>query len=540
MATLLVVTGPRPGEFPLKGDRTRISREPGADIYLPSQLVSRNHAQIVRVGDAFFIEDLGSRNGTFVNGKAITGRVPLTPKDSLQIGEYLLSLDTSAPPPPATVDTDELIREQVQVSLANVSLFSQDATQQLQMVMEITQELGTAQDVQAVLDQLLPRLLRLFPRADRGLILLCEQGRLTVRAQHSRHLGEPDFPYSSTIVKKSLADGIGILCEDVHADARFVESKSLSAGAVRSLLCVPLICKDGRRLGVLQLERLAAATPFELSELRLLSTVALQVAVVLDHAALHAEQVRQQVLLKELAVAREIQAGFLPTDFAVPTGAGVQHFAGIRSAREVSGDLYDFLWLPDGRLALFVGDVSGKGMPAALFMIAVRTLARHLAPGGTSPAQTLARLNTALAADNSTMMFVTLAHGVYDPATGELVLASGGHPPPLLVRTNGEVQEVSLPTGRLLGYPMGKFQLTDTRLTLAVGETLVFYSDGYTEAFAPDGETMFDVDGLKKVFRGCQAVPLSDCAARAQKAVQQFTRGPEVQDDQTLYLLRRV
>src|SRR5206468_8827657 len=137
---------------------------------------------------------------------------------------------------------------------------------------------------------------------------------------------------------------------------------------------------------------------------------------------------------QELAMAREIQQGFLPTDFAVFPDQSFELFARIHPAREVSGDLYDFFPLSDGRLAFFIGDVSGKGMPAALFMVAVRTLCRHLAHEVASPAQLLERLNTGLSADNPSCMFVTLAHGRYDPATGEVVLASAGHHPPLLRR----------------------------------------------------------------------------------------------------------
>src|SRR5262249_6077865 len=147
--------------------------------------------------------------------------------------------------------------------------------------------------------------------------------------------------------------------------------------------------------------------------------------------------------------------------------AGFELFARVDPAREVSGDLYDFFRLADDRLAFFVGDVSGKGMPAALFMIAVRTLSRHLAASGLSPAETLARLNTALAADNPSAMFVTLAHGIYTPSTGQLVLASGGHPAPLYRRVNGQVEELGMRPGRLLGVTAGDLRLTDTHLTLA-------------------------------------------------------------------------
>src|SRR5206468_12248851 len=141
---------------------------------------------------------------------------------------------------------------------------------------------------------------------------------------------------------------------------------------------------------------------------------------------------------QELAMAREIQQGFLPTDFAVFPDQSFELFARIHPAREVSGDLYDFFPLSDGRLAFFVGDVSGKGMPAALFMIAVRTLCRHLGTAGDPPAATLARLNKALSADNPSSMFVTLLYGIYDPKSGEVVLASAGHPPPIRRPAEGE------------------------------------------------------------------------------------------------------
>src|SRR5207249_11453625 len=135
--------------------------------------------------------------------------------------------------------------------------------------------------------------------------------------------------------------------------------------------------------------------------------------------------------------------------------------------------------LPDGRLAFFLGDVSGKGLPAALFMVAVRILGRHLAFAAESPAQTLLKLNSALAADNPSGMFVTLIHGIYQPATGEVVLASAGHPPPLLRRPDGSLEVLSFRPGRLLGYEGLNLELTDQIVQLAPGDTLMLYTDGF-------------------------------------------------------------
>ncbi|HEY7426262.1 MAG TPA: PP2C family protein-serine/threonine phosphatase, partial [Gemmataceae bacterium] len=205
----------------------------------------------------------------------------------------------------------------------------------------------------------------------------------------------------------------------------------------------------------------------------------------------------------------------------------------------VSGDLYDFFRLPDGRLAFFLGDVSGKGMPAALFMIAVRTLIRHLAPSADSPAELLRRLNTALSADNPTALFVTLLHGIYDRRDGSLVLTSGGHPPPLVRRRDGRVEGVPVQRGMLLGS-VADLPVSDTRLSLQTGETLILYTDGFTEAFARDRKDMFGVERLCEVLGGPRTeLPLEACADEASAAVQRFSGQMELQDDQTLLLLRR-
>ena len=238
-------------------------------------------------------------------------------------------------------------------------------------------------------------------------------------------------------------------------------------------------------------------------------------------------------------MAREIQQGFLPTDFEALAGRGFDLFARAYPAREVSGDLYDFFLLEDGRLAFFVGDVSGKGMPAALFLVAVRTLTRHLAPSAGSPAETLARLNNALAADNPNAMFVTLVHGLYDPRSGETVLSSGGHPLPLLRRAGGQVEMVPLQNGRLLGYPGGNLYLSDLCMTLEPGETLIVYTDGFSEARAPDG-TMFGLERLQLALSEAgKQESLAAGAEEVKNGLEQFTGGVEQQDDLTLFLLRQ-
>jgi phosphoserine phosphatase RsbU/P len=545
MANLVILKGPNLGrQFPLEAASLILGRQPDAEICLESQAVSRHHARILCENDEFFVEDLNSSNGTYVNGKRIRERVPLSKDDTLQIGPYAFAIRQN--PNASLADTDLIIREKVNADPAHVTLPGEDAATKLQVVLEIAQHLGRTLDEETLLGKLLDHLMRLFPQTERALVLLIQGDKLLVRAQRCHQSGDAaKFPYSRTVVKRALIDGMGILSEDVRADERFQGSTTLTNLNMRSLLCVPLIGQNGRRLGVIQLDCSRLARSYRMADLQLLTAVALQVGVVLENATLHAELIQKERLRQELALAMEIQQGFLPSEFPSPAENGYELFAQVQSAREVSGDFYDFFPRLDRKLAFFVGDVSGKGIPAALYMVAVRTLSRHLALTCPSPAETLRSLNPALAADNPSFMFVTLAHGIYDPVTGEVVLASGGHPAPLVRRTDGRIETIPVKNGRLLGYQEGDPSkdpgFTDFRFQLEVGETLILYTDGLTEARSPDRKDFFGLDRLMETLGGTNtSLSLENCVDAVKSAVEQFTHTGELQDDLTLLLLRRV
>jgi serine phosphatase RsbU (regulator of sigma subunit) len=541
MDTLVIVRGPQTGrKFPLTNDRIVLGRQTDSAVCLESQAVSRHHAQVLRIGADYFVEDLGSSNGTYVNGKRISGRVPLIAGDQFELGPYTLALRPAEAPPAS--DSELIVREQVSATATNTNLFGQDAAHKLQVVLEIAQHLGRTLDFDTLLGKLLDYLLHLFPQADRGMVLLTEGDHLRVQAQRSRRAEDPTaFSYSRTVVKRALDEGIGLLSEDVRSDSRFQASSTITGLKLRSVMCVPLIGSDQRRLGVIQLDHARQSMPFRTEELQLFTAISLQVATVLENAALHFELLREERFRRELALAHDIQQGFLPTEFPQPKDVGYELFARVVPARLVSGDLYDFVQLPDKHLAFFVGDVSGKGMPAALFMVAVRTLCRHLAAECPSPSETLRKLNADIAADNKSAMFVTLAHGIYDPASGETVLASAGHPKPLLRHADGNVEEVPLKNGMLLGCEGVNLNLADYRLVLQPGETLILYTDGFTEARAPDRKAMFDLERLMEALGGPRtALPLRACADYVQGAVERFTDSAELQDDLTILLLRRL
>lgn len=541
MAVLVTIKGPDPGkQFTLHPYATSMGRQVESAVHLESQAVSRQHARIICEDGNYFIEDLQSSNGTYLNGKLIKQRMPVTEQDTIQIGPYYLGLRESVEPKP--LEESFIIREKVSANASSVDLLSQDPAYQLQVVLEISQHLARTLDPVALFGKLVDHLMRLFPQADRGMVLLGEEDRLTVKGMRCRNDDETSSgcPYSRTIVRTALDEGIGILSEDVGADQRFVASSTLTSLNLRSLLCVPMIAPEGKRLGVLQLDRFQPGGSFTMADLKVLTAIGLQVAVVLENAALHVEVLREERLRQEVGLAREIQEGFLPSIFPNPDDAGFELFARVLPAREVSGDFYDFFHLEDGRLAFFVGDVSGKGMPAALFMIAVRTLGRHLGVASSSPAETLARLNSALAVDNPSGMFVTLLHGLYEPKTGDMTLTSCGHPLPLLRKPDGRVEGVKMDSGRILGYEEGDLNVKDFHFVLKPGETMIMYTDGCTEAHAPGAQALFGLRNLQEVVGGSRTkLTLQSCADQVKAAVERFTGTTDLQDDLTLMFLRR-
>lgn len=533
MPRLVIVSGAEPGtSFELNSRESIIGRQTGVDIRLEGPKVSRRHARVFREGDSFRLEDLGSSNGTFVNGRKLSTSATLNGADEVGIGPYLLRYENAENAPEIT------IRARTAANTANAELYRGNAAHKLEVILRLSSDIGRSLDVERLLSQVLDHLFVLFPQAERGLVIFLEDGRPFVRAQKHRAELQEKSRFSASIVRRVASEGVGIFAEDLQTDSRFADAQSIVSLGVRSFICVPLQTKGGKSLGVLQLERMGRGHEFTPEDLNLLTAIGLQVSVSLDNAQLHQELIARQRIENEVALAREIQLSYLPTEPPDLPQKNFELYAELFPAHEISGDFYDYFSIGSDRLAIAVADVCGKGIPAALFMSMVRALLRNFAESESDPGIILRDLNNAVAQQNPKCQFVTLSFCVFDPATQTLEVASAGHPPPLIRRDGGLVEPVAVEHGPLLGFVSREESYPTRRYQMQIGDLLLLYTDGVIEAPASES-SMFGPDRL------CAALAqapfpqqLSHWTASLRKTIEDFTHNRQQEDDITLALLR--
>lgn len=334
--------------------------------------------------------------------------------------------------------------------------------------------------------------------------------------------------HNQGIIGRALTGNCVQMVRDVSADPDFSSVVDESTGfTTRSILCAPLVVK-GRMLGTLEvINKRRGDGLFDLDDKQFLQVLAGMVSLAVHNAKMTEALVEQERMRRELDLAREIQRSLLPAqpaaDFPVQ-GLNL-------SAMEVSGDFYDFFPLPDGRIVWGLGDVSGKGMNAAMLMAKTISLFRCLGKTVRDSADLLAMLNDEIVETASHGMFVTMAAGVFDPASGEVVFANAGHQPPLLRSLGGsycELEDSSLPLGILPGV-----QYTTQRVQLAGGRLFIF-TDGVTEGRTLGGQ-MLGLPGLQALLD--QHAALAPAEQLAHVAAALVRPGMRLHDDLTMLVI---
>jgi sigma-B regulation protein RsbU (phosphoserine phosphatase) len=505
MATLrLVRKGETDEVFPLDRDSTILGKEAGCDILLPDRRVSGRHARIERRPDGHFIEDLDSTNGTKVCGERLDAARPLEDGDDIEIIHYKLTFLQDDPPTEGT-----------STILATIDTLTPTwrpaAEERLRVMMEIGRELVGVLDPDAALEKALAAIFRIFPQAERGLALSRDDhsDSLLVRASKLRHPDAGAGPCPSrTIYEHVTVGGRAILC-DVANDPRFQRSRSVEAARIRSMMCVPLWGHGHLPVGVLQVDT-RDDRRFHQDDLDLLVAIAGTVSLAVENARLHGVEVRHKKMEQEGEDARAVQRLLLPE--RCPNLTGYEFWHEYEPALSVGGDYFDYRPVPDiggrstaaaGRWAVALGDVTGKGMPAALMMARLSSEVRLLLQAEPDPARAVERLNRGLCESAVAGKFVTFLLILIDGNRHEMTVVNAGHMGPIVRRADGRVEVVGEDrSGLLLGVEEEEVY-RPTTIPIGPGDVVVLYTDGVSEAMDVDGRLF----GTQRLLETLAAAP---------------------------------
>jgi serine phosphatase RsbU (regulator of sigma subunit)/pSer/pThr/pTyr-binding forkhead associated (FHA) protein len=504
-----------------------IGRRSTANLPCESSDISREHATIVHEGDRHVLRDCGSRYGTYVNGDRIDEHVLVT-GDRIRLGR------TSAL---------ELVFEADGTSRSRLSEIASDLTdlRQLAIMMDVLRALGSGRVLDEVLALVVDAALEVS-KADRGFVMLAhEHGELEFRVARARGrqaLPGTSFSTSGKIPREVFATGRSQLVDDLEGRPDHPETVLIGIGHV---MCVPLrvtamgtgqqsAANGSRIIGVLYLDGRKRNPRRSSSILSSLEAFATQAALAIESARLYAEAAEKARLDRDLRVAAEIQRALL----AEPaySGAICDVAAASLPCRTIGGDFYDYLEREDGAFAFALGDVAGKGPPAALLAAAAQSHFVAQATNAGDPAQTVARINLALLRRMIEARFATMFHGVITPA-GELSYCNAGHEPPVVVTDEGVT---SLETGGPILGLFGDATYASASVQLRPHDRVVICSDGVTEAVNVSGEE-FGRLRLLDVIQRHRSGSVEHMLERVLEALRTFSHGAPQSDDMTLLVV---
>ena len=547
MVEELVVYGPEGGSkiVSLAGGSISLGRAATNDLSYPDDSgLSRQHFIIERVGSDFVLKDLGSKNGTELNSQRVSGSSVLHPGDRIKAGRLTIEYRKGDSRP---TNQTVLFVESTQSDTSSGTVIatnleavlgtqeSKRGTAQSQNIVDALIRAGQELAAHRPLSELFPLILDLSlqaVQASRGVLLTCTGGELVVQAS----TGE-NFQISSGVRDRVLNDKSSLLVVDALSDSDFAERKSIVQHSVRSMIAAPLQTEEAV-IGLLYVDLTNLTRFFTRDDLNLLTVMANIAAIRIQHAHLIEVEAAERVHSRELTQAAEIQRGLLPG--VPPVVAGLELAGYNLQCRTVGGDYFDYVPFGDG-LALVVGDVAGKGMPAALLMASLQAHTQAITELGGElggdPASVVAKLNRAITKCTPDNRFVTFCMAVFDPLASTLTYCNAGHNPPLLIRSNGSIERLE-EGGMVLGLFAGA-AFTDKTVRFDAGDLLILYSDGVVEACSAKGDEEFGEERLARIVAGSGSLEPQRVIERVIEELRAWSGDGSFADDVTVVLARR-
>jgi len=468
--------GLSPQQLTLPAENITLGRASDCTIPIKDRFLSRRHAEILNERGTWYVRDCGSVNGTTLNGVKLVETSLLHPGDRIGLGdsEVVFNSDDS---------TSQFIAVDTDSHATNLAISVDDdekerSNEKTQILSTLALEFLADRPMAELFDFILDRVVFLL-RPTRAAIALLGDDRVSFANVKLRRLDATesnDLAISRTLLR-DVVDGRKVVSYfDSEQNDKFARAQSIIAQRIRSAVCAPLLVADAV-LGVLYIDYTSARGVVAEDDVRLLAQIARFAAVTLERTRLREEAFAKAKIDEELRTAYTIQRRLLPD--ALPEIAGYCFAGANRPCKTVSGDYYDVVVRPDGRIYFVIADVSGKGITAALVMSSVATAFAIFTRHDPTPADLLRDINETLAPKTSPSKFVTMVAGVLDPATGIVSFANAGHVAPLVISKDGV--EAMHSTDIVVGI-LPNAQYRNQSLTLAAGDSLVLFTDGVTEA----------------------------------------------------------
>ena len=560
--------------FPLLFETTVLGRHPYCEVVLDHGAVSREHARILRNNNRYYVEDLHSRNGTFLNSKPVERKQPLFNGDVIRVCdlEFIFYSDSTERPPTASdsvidvlfdsgqqlVLDDSPMREPLHIT-SQIPLESPTASavrkkksssreQKFRALIDMGRNLGFQAD--EALPKLTQNLLKFFPNADSAYLFLKEEGSNQFLLQAFQHR-DPGFVsdkmlISRSTLEKAAATKVAILSDDMSGDSWFDGNQSLIDFQICSIMVTPLLDFNRNVFGIVQLDSRSTGQRFDSDDLDMLVDISHQISISYENMRYYEKIAQERALEREMSVAHKVQKGFLP--IRPPQVENYGFFDYYQPAQYLGGDYFDYITLPDGRLVVALGDVSGKGVPAALLMAKLSSEVRYSLVTEATLADTMHRLNTVFCEERWDNRFITFLLTCIDTQSHTVTMLNAGHNPPLLcdVCVNEEAADLEQPRVRVIadnlkGLPLGispNSRYEQLQMTLAAGQLIAIYSDGLTDAMNMDGQT-YDLARIKEMLATTQAKTVDAIGRNLIDSIRQFSANTPQADDQCLVLFGR-
>ncbi|MFA6957164.1 MAG: SpoIIE family protein phosphatase [Thermoanaerobaculia bacterium] len=551
-----------PKSFAVDADVVSFGRGASCTVPLDDKFLSRLHAELIADGGEWILRDCGSANGTFLDGARVDKPVVIKTGSEISLGRSRVKVVREAseatgfeitlrghasdpnwdeaPQVTAPHSLGALVAEQAdEVSPITDLVLSESEVDKaadrvrFSLAMELIADRPMADLFKIIVDQVM-----LLMAPSRVALALLSQDGGDIEVVQYRGDQSDALVISRTLLREVMRDRNVISYTDIGANDSLSRAASIVAQSIYSALCAPLIVGESV-LGVLYVDYRLSKRVITPEDAMLAAQIARVAAIKLESTRLRVAALEKERLDETLRLAQAIQMRMLPQGVPPLTPeSSVDIAAELRPAKTVGGDFYDYHFAPDQKLYVCIGDVSGKGVPAALMMAVTRALFRSLILRGESPAGIMSAINRQLCDETDAAMFVTAWCAVLDLRTGELCCSNAGHNPPLLIDANGEVREIATRPGLVLGY-LPPFKYIEETATLHPGDVLYLYTDGISEATNLSDE-LFSVDRLKEALRGSADGSAANIALATLSAVEKFVGEAPQSDDLTLLCFRYI